>query len=274
MLKLPLALLLIVVGLAYGKKYSPPKYDKYSGALRYAKQSEESTEEPKYASPEDKYDKKKYAKQSEESTEAPYASPEDKYGKKKKYSPYRTGKHGSYHDKGYNPYRTYDKYAPDPYRTGTEDKGEKEDEKKSYRTYDKYAPDPYRTKYDKYAPDPYRTGTEEEGEKKDEKKSYRTYYERTPYRTKYDKYAPKSPYRTALDLGKDVDLGSFRLPGVAKPLTLRIKVQPDPNPSKPNEPQSSRSLSGPQFPPSNPPPFFPDNQSSRQGPTAGWIRGR
>merc|ERR1711970_1256245 len=246
MLKLPLALLFIVVGLAYGKKYSPPKYDKYSGALRYAKESEESTEEPKYASPEEKYDKKKYAKQSEESTEAPYASPEDKYGKKKKYSPYRTGKHGSYHDKGYNPYRTYDKYAPDPYRT----------------------------KYDKYAPDPYRTETEEEGEKEDEKKSYRTYYERTPYRTKYDKYAPKSPYRTALDLGKDVDLGSFRLPGVAKPLTLRIKVQPDPNPSKPNEPQSSRSLSGPQFPPSNPPPFFPDNQSSRQGPTAGWIRGR
>merc|ERR1712055_1184480 len=121
MLKLPLALLFIVVGLAYGKKYSPPKYDKYSGALRYAKQSEESTE-------------------------APYASPEDKYGKKKKYSPYRTGKHGSYHDKGYNPYRTYDKYAPNPYRTGTEDEGEKEDEKKSYRTYDKYAPDPYRTK--------------------------------------------------------------------------------------------------------------------------------
>merc|ERR1719402_1511177 len=151
MLKLPLALLFIVVGLAYGKKYSPPKYDKYSGALRYAKQSEESTEEPKYA------------------------SPEDKYGKKKKYSPYRTGKHGSYHDKGYNPYRTkydkyapdpyrtkYDKYAPDPYRTGTEEEGEKEDEKKSYRTYDKYAPNPYRTKYDKYAPDPYRTGTEDE----------------------------------------------------------------------------------------------------------------
>merc|ERR1719495_3072401 len=264
MLKLPLALLFIVVGLAYGKKYSPPKYDKYSGALRYAKQSEESTEEPKYASPEEKYDKKKYAKQSEESTEAPYASAEDKYGKKKKYSPYRTGKHGSYHDKGYNPYRTYDKYAPDPYRT----------------KYDKYAPDPYRTKYDKYAPDPYRTGTEDEGEKEDEKKSYRTYYERTPYRTKYDKYAPKSPYRTALDLGKDVDLGSFRLPGVAKPLTLRIKVQPDPNPSKPNEPQSSRMDDDhtdfyTDFKPNEPqssrsPPFFPDNQSSRGGAGLRW----
>merc|ERR1711990_858950 len=44
-----------------------------------------------------------------------------------------------------------------------------------------------------------------------------------------------NPYRTALDLGKDVDLGSIRLPGVAEPLTLRIKVQPDPNPSKPVE---------------------------------------
>ena len=32
----------------------------------------------------------------------------------------------------------------------------------------------------------------------------------------------------------------YRLPGVAKPLTLRIKVQPAANPSEPNEPQSAR----------------------------------
>merc|ERR1712055_261704 len=50
-------------------------------------------------------------------------------------------------------------------------------------------------------------------------------------------------YRTALDLG-NVDLGSIGLPGVAKPLTLRIKVQPAPNPSEPNEPQSSRNTEG------------------------------
>merc|ERR1712055_181026 len=41
----------------------------------------------------------------------------------------------------------------------------------------------------------------------------------------------------------NVDLGSIRLPGVAKPLTLRIKVLPAPNPSEPNEPQSSRNTS-------------------------------
>merc|ERR1712055_607049 len=41
----------------------------------------------------------------------------------------------------------------------------------------------------------------------------------------------------------NVDLGSIRKPGVAKPLTLRIKVLPAPNPSEPNEPQSSRNTS-------------------------------
>merc|ERR550519_2999944 len=114
-----------------------------------------------------------------------------------------------HHDKKYKYNKPYDKGYDKKYDKGY-DKG-----------YDK--------KYDKGYDKGYNKGYD---------KGYEESIEETKsYGGKNGKYGG---YRTALDLG-NVDLGSIGLPGVAKPLTLRIKVQPAPNPSEPNEPQSSRN---------------------------------
>merc|ERR1712055_446133 len=113
---------------------------------------------------------------------------------------------------------------------------------------------PYDKGYDKKYDKGYDKGydKEESGERAGYNKGYDKGYDKgyeeslecPPFCMSYGGKKGKSGgNQTALDLG-NVDLGSIGLPGVAKPLTLRIKVQPAPNPSEPNEPQSSRNTEG------------------------------
>merc|ERR1711990_1183644 len=213
MLKLPLALLFVVVStrvsLAYGKPGPGPRHQgnndprymetpPYEGPSPASGYDQDGYRYGKHGS-HDKYghDKeynKGYDKHSEESKEESKS-----YGDKKhNYGGYgfRYGKHGSYHNKGYN--KGYDKHSEE----STEETKSLSPEDKSYggkkKTYGKHG------SYHK----------EESGRK-------------------------YGGYRTALDLGKfnlgKLNLGSIRLPGVAKPLTLKIKVRPDHNPSEPTE---------------------------------------
>merc|ERR1711990_1096976 len=165
MLKLPLALLFVVVstrvGLAYGKPGPGPRH--------------QGNNDPRYMET------------------PPYEGPSPASGYDQ--DGYRYGKHGSHdkygHDKEYN--KGYDKHSE-----------ESKEESKSY------------------------------GDKKHNYGGYGFRYGKHGSYHKEESGRKYGGYRTALDLGK-FNLGSIRLPGVAKPLTLKIKVQPDPNPSKPVE---------------------------------------
>merc|ERR1711990_1401745 len=284
MLKLTLALLFIVVGLAYGTEYSPsfmewlskapssssPGWNRHmdpppffpeneAGGYRYGKHGsynkklalnyDDKEYDKKYNKGYDKKYNKGYDKHSEESTEETksYGGKKDKYG----YDKYAKG---SYHDKEYN--KGYDKHSEESTEETKSSSPEKSYDKKSYgkKSYGKKSygkknkhygssrnwnprnmdPPPFFPVYeDTRSIRGYRYGKGPKASRgivSEEHGAEPWHGERDGNPHWYG-----NPYRTALDLGKDVDLGSIRLPGVAEPLTLRIKVQPDPNPSKPVE---------------------------------------
>merc|ERR1711990_660832 len=284
MLKLTLALLFIVVGLAYGTEYSPPSnWHTTSGKDRWGGVG--LNLEP-------------WDKELEKRLNVPRSPGNWKPDTDPQATGYRYGKHGSYNDKGYDKKdnkgydkkynKGYDKHSEES-KEETKSYGGKKDKygKKSYGKKNKH----YNNKkgYDKHSEESTEETKSSSPEKSYDKKSYgKKSYGKKSYGKKNKHYGssrnwnprnmdpppffpvyedirgyrygkgPKAsrgivseehgaepwhgeretygnPYRTALDLGKDVDLGSIRLPGVAEPLTLRIKVQPDPNPSKPVE---------------------------------------
>merc|ERR1711990_1105563 len=191
MLKLPLALLFVVVstrvGLAYGKPGPGPRH--------------QGNNDPRYMET------------------PPYEGPSPASGYDQ--DGYRYGKHGSHdkygHDKEYN--KGYDKHSEE----SKEESKSYGDKKHNYGGYGFRYGKGYIVSEESRETNPfggiygggYRYGKHGSYHKEESGRKY-------------------GGYRTALDLGK-LNLGSIRLPGVAKPLTLKIKVQPDPNPSKPVE---------------------------------------
>merc|ERR1711990_1200290 len=191
MLKLTLALLFIVVGLAYGTEYSPsfmewlskapssssPGWNRHmdpppffpeneAGGYRYGKHG--SYNKKLALNYDDKeYDKKYnkgYDKHSEESTEETksYGGKKDKYG----YDKYAKG---SYHDKGYN--KGYDKHSEE----STEETKSSSPEHKSYgkKSYGKKNKH-YNNKkgYDKHSEESTEETKSSSPEKSYDKKSY------------------------------------------------------------------------------------------------------
>merc|ERR1712055_148642 len=126
-----------------------------------------------------------------------------------------------HHDKKYKYNKPYDKGYDKKYDKGY-DKGYDKEESGERAGYNKGYDKGYNKGYDKHSEES-KEETKSYGGKKGKYGGYRTAHETADV----DQWAP-------------FEMGSIRLPGVAKPLTLRIKVQPAANPSEPNEPQSAR----------------------------------
>merc|ERR1711990_829306 len=159
MLKLTLALLFIVVGLAYGTEYSPPSnWHTTSGKDRWGGVG--LNLEP-------------WDKELEKRLNVPRSPGNWKPDTDPQATGYRYGKHGSYHDKGYNKgyNRGYDKHSEE----STEETKSSSPEHKSYgkKTYGKKNKH-YNNKkgYDKHSEESTEETKSSSPEKSYDKKSY------------------------------------------------------------------------------------------------------